>query len=464
MKKRMRALAALATAAVLVLTGCSFFGGGDSGAGDDDGSNSATSADGITLWLAGGDTPDELRDYLKKKFTEKTGKTLTIEQQDWGGLVSKLKKVLPNAKTTPDVVEMGNTQSPTFTNVGMLLDITDMYGELGGDNLLPGFVEAGTVDGRIYMVPYYFGSRFVFYRKDIWDEAKVEIPKTFDEFNAAVKKLAKVNPRHIPNFSGIFLGPGDWRNGITWIFANGGELAKQVDGKWVSTLSDKNTIKGLEQLQSIDKHASRVVGLQDQRPWLFLNDHDYIVDAQGRTLGETSLEAAAIMAPNWAHFSLGNTTKDESGELVKNDAGIPLREWDDEKFGVLVIPGNDGKPAPVFAGGSNIGISAKSQHPDLAKELLRIIFSPEYQKMLGEAGLGPANQKYVSSLGDDVFAKATAASASNSKLTPAAPGWADVEARGLLEEFFTKIDEGADIEALAKEYDEKITPLLNKKS
>ena len=93
----------------------------------------------------------------------------------------------------------------------------------------------------------------------------------------------------------------------------------------------------------------------------------------------------------------------------------------------------------MFAGGSNIAISAKSKNPELSKELMKIIFSAEYQQKLGGAGLGPANSDYVSSLGDDEFAKALIDSASNSKLTPAAPGWAAVEASMVLEEFFGKI-------------------------
>ena len=119
------------------------------------------------------------------------------------------------------------------------------------------------------------------------------------------------------------------------------------------------------------------------------------------------------MAPGWAHWSIGDAAK-KDGKVV--------REWNDKKFGTFVLPGNDGKPAPVFAGGSNIAISAKSKNPELSKELMKIIFSPEYQQKLGGAGLGPANSDYVSSLGDDEFAKALIDSASNSKLTPAAPG------------------------------------------
>ena len=39
----------------------------------------------------------------------------------------------------------------------------------------------------------------------------------------------EANPKGIDNFSGFFLGGQDWRDGITWIFANGGDLAKKPE-------------------------------------------------------------------------------------------------------------------------------------------------------------------------------------------------------------------------------------------
>ncbi len=329
-----------------------------------------------------------------------------------------------------------------------------MYDELGGGKLLPSFVEAGSVDTKRYALPYYFGSRYLFARKDVWSQAGVAAPKTLDEFNAAVKAITSNNPRKIANFSGFFIGGQDWRNGISWIFANGGQLAKKDNGQWVSTLSDPNTVKGLTQLQDIFRNASKApADAKDASPWLYINDTDQIVDDNKQVTGSTSL-AATIMAPGWAHWSIG--------DLVTKD-GKPTRQWNDTKFGVFVLPGNDGKPAPVFAGGSNIAISTMSKHKDLAKDLLRIIFSADFQKKLGGAGLGPANSDYVTALGTDAFAKATIDSASNSKLTPAAPGWAAVESAKVMEEFFGKIRDAADLAALAKEYDAKITPMLNLK-
>jgi N,N'-diacetylchitobiose transport system substrate-binding protein len=448
MKRKLVSLAALATASALVLAGCSSNADDSSDAGTDNSDKT------ITLWLAGGDTPDELRDYLKSEFTKETGATLNIQQQDWGDLVTRLTTSLPDANNTPDVTELGNTQSSTFTNVGAFLDISDMYDELGGDKLLASFVDAGKVGEKNYALPYYFGSRAVFTRSDVWAAAGVEKPTTLDEFNTAVATINAANPLNIPDFSGFYLGGQDWRNGISWIFANDGELATVKDGTWTSTLASENTLVGLAQLQELYRSASNAPNdAKDSNQYIYLNDSDEIKDAEGAVTASTSLSAATIMAPTWAHWSIGTLGTDADGKTT--------RTWDDTKNAVFALPGNDGKPAPVFAGGSNIGISAASKNPELAKSLMKIIFSEEYQTMLGENGLGPANSDYVDALGDDQFAEALIASASNSKLTPAAPGWATVEGSLVMEEFFSKIEAATDLKALAEEYDEMLTPMLN---
>ncbi|MDO8107102.1 extracellular solute-binding protein [Isoptericola sp. b441] len=435
--------AALAIAGVMALAACSSGSTtpAASSGSDAPGTSAAPEAADITLWVAGGDTPQELRDYLITTFAEQNpGSTLTIEQQDWGDLVTKLTTALPDPANTPDVVEVGNTQSPTFTTIGAFADITDMYDELGGSKLLQSFVDVGKVDGKNYALPYYFGSRYMFYRKDIWDAAGLSVPTTLSDFAADVKQL------RTDTMSGFAMGGQDWRDGISWVFANGGELATQDGGTWTSTLSDPKTITGLQQWQSIYQTASNVPATErDVAYWDFLNDG---------TDGAAP-EAATIMAPGWARWSIGDLTKNDAGDEVRDGMA------DTSKFGVFPLPGVDGGVAPVFAGGSNIAISATSQHQQLARNLLKIIFSPEYQTMLGKHGLGPANSDYVSSLGDDVFAKTMIETAAASKLTPAAPGWAAVEAAFVYEDLFQKIAEGGDVTALAKQYDEKITPMLN---
>ncbi|PZQ90578.1 MAG: ABC transporter substrate-binding protein [Leifsonia xyli] len=432
MKRKIGAVAA-ATAALVVLAGCSTTPAAPN-PDDAKGQN-------ITFWVMGGDTPDALRDYLKTEYNKATGGTLTIEQQDWSDALAKLTTALPDAKNTPDVTEIGNTWSPTFTNVGAFSDISDMYDELGGKKLLQSFVDVGAVDGKNYALPYYFGSRYMFYRKDLYAAAGVQVPTTLPQLTEVATKLRS------DSLSGFYIGGEDWRNGVSWIFAYGGDLAKKDGDKWKSTLSDPKSIEGLTALQQLYKAASNApVTEADSTPWVNINTQP----------GAAAPEAATIIAPGWAHWSIGDVAPDPK------DATKTIATWNDAVFGNFVLPGVDGGVAPVFAGGSNIAISAASTKQAGARELMKIIFSDKYQKMLGENGLGPANSDFTSSLGDDQFAKALIESAQASKLTPAAVGWAGVEGSGLLEEFFGKVNGGGDIASLAAEYDKKIDALINK--
>ena len=100
-----------------------------------------------------------------------------------------------------------------------------------------------------------------------------------------------------------------------------------------------NTLKGLAQLQDLYRNASKApADAKDATPWLYINDTDEILDEAGKPAGKTSLAAATVMAPGWAHWSIGD---------LKEKDGKPVREWNDKKFSAFVLPGNDGKPAPV---------------------------------------------------------------------------------------------------------------------
>ena len=99
---------------------------------------------------------------------------------------------------------------------------------LGGDDLLQGFVDGATVDGKTYAVPYYAGSKYIFYRKDLFKEAGLEVPTTMDEFVDTAVALKEANPDPA-NFSGFWFPGQDWRNGAAFVWDAGGDLA--VDGR-----------------------------------------------------------------------------------------------------------------------------------------------------------------------------------------------------------------------------------------
>ena len=435
--------AAVGVAAALTLTAC---GNGDD-ASDTPTDAGTPEAATIKLWLNGTDTPDALREYLTTTFeSENPGSKLVIEEQDWSGLVPRLQTALGSADQTPDVVEIGNTQSPTFTYAGAFADITDMYDELGGDNLLPGFVDAGSADGKFYAAPYYSGARAVFYNKDAFAAAGVEVPTTLAEFTEVAKKL------QTDTQSGFWFPGQDWYNGAAWIYTNGGDLAVKDGDTWKGALSSPESIKGLEEVQDLFANATNAPADSDSNePWVPFN----------------AGQSAMFSAPTWARWSIDlpqcnkAVDPDDTSEEAKALRG-EQQACNEEHTGVFPLPGLDeGSFANGFAGGSNIAVAAKSKHPELAKSLLKIIFTEEFQNMLGENGLIPGNTEYAASMGDDVYAKAAVAAALDAKLTPAAEKWADVEGDRILEDFFQQLATGADVKEAAATTDQLLEDALN---
>jgi N,N'-diacetylchitobiose transport system substrate-binding protein len=236
------------------------------------------------------------------------------------------------------------------------------------------------------------------------------------------------------NFSGIYFPGQDWRNALPYIWAAGGDLAVQDGGQWKGALSTPESVKGLEMVQQVMKNASGAAkdGNETDPQVPYCNN-----------------QIAKLSAPGWV-----------KGSILAPEGGCPKAE---SNLGVFALPGaTDGETAPIFLGGSNLGISAKSKHKDLAYSALKILLSDGYQTQMAEAGLIPAKKSLVSKMGTDAVATATAQAVANTKSTPAAPGWANVEADKIMEDLFVNIARGGDVASLATAADAKITSALNR--
>lgn len=415
---------ALGGVAVLALVGCS--GGSTTGSGGGGGDGSAE----IRVWLVGTDTPDTARDYLKKTFEdENPGSTLVIEEQQWNGLVDKYTTAL-SGSDSPDVVEIGNTQAAAFTSAGAFTDLTDKYEELGGDDLLQGFVEAGSYEDAFYAPPYYSGARVVFYSPSIVGET---VPTTLDEY---VEQGAALKADGLA--SGIYAPGKDWYNVLPFVWENGGYVAEQQDdGTWEAGFSTEGGIAGLEQMQEVYESASGAPKDGDET-------NAQVPFCEGGV--------GFLSAPSWFQWSIKAAADAET-------PGCPDTYGKD--ITAMALPGKDGGAAAAFAGGSNIAIPAKSANQELAYSALQIILSEDYQKLLAANGLIPAIAGAESALPDDAVTAAAAEAAKNARLTPAAPKWADVEAAQVLQDAFVQLAQGADPEEIAASLDEEIEAILN---
>ncbi|WP_235915305.1 extracellular solute-binding protein [Puerhibacterium puerhi] len=416
----------------LALTACSSTGSGGTSDDASEAGGSGGTGD-IRVWLVGTDTPQEARDYLKSTFEEENpGSTLTIEEQAWEGLVDKYTTAL-SGSDSPDLVEIGNTQAAAFTSAGAFVDLTDKYEELGGDDLLPGFVESGSYEDKFYAAPYYSGARVVVYSTDVTKDTPV--PTTWDEYLANIESLSS------DTVSGLWTPGKDWRNAMAFVWANGGEMATQEsDGTWKGGFSSPEALEGLTQLQKVMTTENLAPADSDE------------TDPQ---VPFCAGEVAYLAAPSWVRWSIA-AAEDAEAPGCLSTLGA------EDKLSAFAIPGQEaGSYAPVLAGGSNIAIPAKSQHQDLAYEALTIMLSDGYQEILAKNGLVPAKVSQAKFLPDDAFSQASAAAAAAAKLTPASPKWADVEASGVLEDSFVKLAQGEDPAAVAKALDAEIESTLN---
>jgi N,N'-diacetylchitobiose transport system substrate-binding protein len=390
----------------------------------------------VRVWLVGTDTPDEARDYLKKTFEEENpGSTLVIEEQAWDGLVDKYTTAL-SGSDSPDVVEIGNTQAAAFTSAGYFREITpDEFESLGGSDLIPGFVEAGDWEGKHYALPYYSGSRVVFYSKQILGDTPV--PTTLDEYVETAVDLKT------DDLSGVYWPGQDWYNALPFIWENGGYIAEQAeDGTWDAGFSSEGGLAGLEQVQTIMTKGNNAPA-----------------DAQEIDLHVPFCEGkvAFLSAPSWIQWSINAPEKPEDPEGVPGCASTYGKDLEG-----LALPGKDGGAAQVFAGGSNIAVAQNSARPDLAMSAYEILLSDEYQSILAGIGLFPAKTSLFEKVDQSTsIGKAAAEAAANAKLTPASPKWADVESKKLLQSAFTKIASGEDVKTVAEKLDADIEEILN---
>jgi len=431
-KMRKSAVVAMFGVAALTLVGCTTAEDtSGSNTDNDTSSDSATSEDVVTgdirVWINGGDTPDSAREYLIETFeAENPGSTLTIEQQDWGGLVEKLTTSM-SGSDSPDLVEIGNTWAPGFTSAGAFMDLSPYFDELGGDDLLPGFVEVGTFDGTFYAPPYYAGSRLIFYSKSDFAEAGVEVPTSLEEYVEVAETLnAELGT------SGVYFPGKDWYNALPYIWENGGDVAVNDGGTWDAQLSSDSSIAGLELVKRAMDSSNAAKDGDEAESWVAYCEGGH----------------SMLSAPSWA-----------AGLLVPRDDAPCERSADD--LGVFALPGSDGGAAQIFAGGSNLAIPQASQNPELALSAMKIMLSPEYQTIMGNNGLVPALTSLGDTLGEGEIPEAVSAAAANSKLTPASPNWADVEASGVLQDMFVKIASGEDIADAAATADAAIEDILN---
>ncbi|MEU4444841.1 sugar ABC transporter substrate-binding protein [Actinosynnema sp. NPDC050801] len=390
--KGWRGLAVGAAALAVAVAGC--------GTSSDGGSGNSGEPKTLTVWLMDGSAPTTLTDALNKEFQDAhPGVTVKYEIQKWNGIQEKLTTAL-TSNNPPDVIELGNTQTAKFAAEETLLDLSGDVSGLNGDQWLGGLEDSLTWDGKQYGLPFYAANRTVIYRTDLFEAAGITAaPKSRDEWVTAIEKLKAANAAD-PDFQPLYLPGQSWYVLLSFIWDEGGDVAKPQGSAWAGALDTPQAKAGLEFYKKlVDTSGTKAP-----------KDADEATPQQMEVFG-TGKVGMMIGLP-W-----------ELAGAVKANPDLKA------KTSAFPIPSKtSGKTAPVFLGGSNLAIPAGSQNPDLAKEYLKLLSSKKYQDMLAEGGAVPGTSTDTAKLATTPIGKALAESAPNGKVTPTTPAWAAVEA------------------------------------
>jgi N,N'-diacetylchitobiose transport system substrate-binding protein len=427
-KLRTAAVAGVAAALFAAAAGC--------GSDDDTAAASGgdTRAKDITVWLMNGSAPDSVIKSVNDEFTKAhPGTTVNIEIQQWDGIQEKTTTALAG-NNPPDVLEIGSTLVSKFADSGGLRDLTDKKGELGGDTWLQGLTDAGTLDGKLYGVPYYAGDRAVLYRKDLFAKAGITaLPTDRASFVAAAEKLQATFGKD-KQFSALYFPGQYWYAALPFVWDEGGDVAVKDGDTWKGALDSPESQAGLSWLKDVvTKYSKAPVNGNE-------NDNDPAVP-----LGEG--KAAMTIDPGW-----------KVGVVLKNKPALK------DQIGVFPIPGKTaGKTAPVFLGGSNLAISEGSDAGDLAYEWVKILAGTKAQTELATVGgVIPNSTSLLDLHADDPILSVFDAAAKNSRSTPATPKWANVESSTILQDMLVAIFSGKkSIPEATKAASEAITKTLN---
>lgn len=350
--KLTRTLAGIAAAALIVpLAACG--GSGNGGTATAEGIPAKGTDDGteITLW-----TRSPLERQAKNvveaynKSHKNQVKLEIIPNDDMEGKVGGASQT----DSLPDILADDVVRIPYWASEGIFTDITKQIDGLDNKaDLQQGHIEAGTVDGAEYTLPFITDVSVMVWNKNLYKEAGLDPeqgPKSIDQFVEQAKKVAALNKdgvagSYLAGQSGgalVFdLFPSVWADGESVMNKDGSE----------ATL-DNDSMKGV--LDAYKELANTTNGLG---------------------AGSKEETGATWTAP-FANGKIGvmpypNTSTTALFDAEK-DGGFEV--------GVAPIPGTKEGKTSTFLGGDAMGISKDSKHVAQAWNFLYWLMQSDAQK------------------------------------------------------------------------------------
>jgi N,N'-diacetylchitobiose transport system substrate-binding protein len=379
-----------------------------------------------------------------KQFPAFKHTKVVVDWIPWGNRTTDWTNALTSGKGGPDITELGNTDTPGVASEGALANVTTNVKAWGpGATIIKGNLANDTVSGTNFAVPWFGGVRGIWYRKDEFTKAGItSAPTTWAALLADAKLLQK-------KFPGTFgLGaPSDFTNGIvSFIWGSGGQVAVEQGGKWKAELNSPASEAGLKFYAD-----------------LYLTQHV----SPSKYIGQTELGApGATSGGSNQDFAEGKLDLYIDGPWAEGELTAVSKKFESQ-WASFPIPSENGpNPAPAFAGGSDLGVWAKSPNKTAAWDLITLMDSPSNattfansQGFFPEFTTALSNPAYSSSPVLSGFAKAagfTQISPLNSK------NWATADATdAIIPTMMKALMQGANFTATVNKANTELQNVLN---
>ncbi|MFF8607540.1 ABC transporter substrate-binding protein [Streptomyces sp. NPDC015346] len=236
------------------------------------------------------------------------------------------------AGNAPDLVSIEYSSLPEFVSSGALQDIGGEFTEADRAKLLPQAVELTTLGGKTWAVPFDAAPQAFFYRKDLFEKYRVDVPKTWDDFKTAAEKVKKADAK--ARIATFFPDDPTTFEAMAW----------QAGAQWFKAENDTWKI------DTTDAATTRVAAY-----WQGLVDADLV-------------HKNASFSPEWTGSLKNGTTIGYLG--ASWGAGVLKGTLPEQngKWAVAPMPSWDGKPASGMLGGSTFAVTKDSENKAAAVE------------------------------------------------------------------------------------------------
>lgn len=204
---------------------------------------------------------EEVARAITERFnTEHPDIHVTLDAIPWTSIFDRMMVEFATGQPSYDVFWHSMSMLPTFIRSGYLEPLDEYFENtelVSADFDLSDFPESlmPRVDGNLYHLPYMTGPQIVFYRKDLLEQANLEVPQTLDEFLAAVQQLH--NPAE-QIYGTVTHGVRSGAGGNTYsfypiLFSMGGQI---LDGEGQVAIDDPVAVEALEYWLELYRHSS----------------------------------------------------------------------------------------------------------------------------------------------------------------------------------------------------------------